>query len=82
MDACLELNDANLRVLVKRHNRDTESVWQPSQTVGLVLVIERVEDLDCKIATIRLCSFDVLIMLASHRTTRYVAIVVVVVGGR
>jgi hypothetical protein len=80
LDACLELNDANLRVLVKRDDGNTESVWQPSQAIGLVLVIEGVKDLDCEVALVRLESFVVLNMLASHWTTRYIACVVVVVG--
>lgn len=72
MNACLELNDANQCVLVKGHDGDADRVWQPSQAVGLVLVIERVKDLDCEVAMVRLKSSVILDMLASHWTTRYV----------
>jgi hypothetical protein len=82
LDAGLELDDANLRVFVERHDGDFEHVGQTSQAVGLVLVVERVENLDCKVAVVRQTSFVVLDILASHWTTRYIAGVLVVVGSR
>ena len=48
LDARLELDDADLGRLIKRHDGDAQRVGQTCKTVGLVLVVECVEDLDCR----------------------------------
>jgi hypothetical protein len=78
LDACLEFYDADLSSLIKRHDGNAQGVGQTCQAVRLVLVVERVEDLDCKQKAIRKERWSKLDMLASHWSPRYV---VHVVGG-
>lgn len=66
LDACLEVDDADLRVFVKRYDGNGEGVWQTGQAVRLVLIIKCVEHLDCNSILVRQELSVVLHMLASH----------------
>jgi hypothetical protein len=66
LDAGLELDDADLGVLIKRHDGDAQSVWQTCEAVGFVLVVEGVKHLDCEDMDVRQVTQMVLDMLASH----------------
>lgn len=47
LDALAELHDADLRRLVDGDRGNAEDVGEAGQAVCLVVVVERVEDLDC-----------------------------------
>lgn len=51
LDTCLELNDTNLGMLVQVGGLDVEKVRPSGEAVGLALIVEGVEHLDCGIMT-------------------------------
>jgi hypothetical protein len=66
LNACLEFDDSDLRVLVQRHDGHAKRVRQASETVGLVLVVERVEHLHCWHKAVRWGDSGRAGQLASH----------------
>lgn len=66
LNACLELDDAYLRVLVERDYRHAQRVREPGEAVGLVLIVECVQYLDYRHSMIRRGASLRVDVLASH----------------
>jgi hypothetical protein len=66
LNARLELDDSDLRVLVERHDGHAKRVRQTGEAVGLVLVVERVKYLHCWHEAVRCEDSEGAGQLASH----------------
>lgn len=52
LNAGLEFDDSHFGSFVQRYDRHIQHAWQTGQTIRLVLIVERVEYLDCSAAVL------------------------------